>query len=160
MPIPESQLDTWSHQGSIIQSSDTYHSIKNVLEAGTTPYANKNFKVFLQGSYSNDTNIYTESDVDIIIRLDACFQSDLIQLTEEEKAEYKSVFSDATYTHVEFKRDVLSTLTKQYGSAVTPGDKAISIEASSYRSEEHTSELQSLMRISYAVFCANKKKNI
>src|SRR3546814_3219120 len=27
------------------------------------------------------------------------------------------------------------------------------------RSEEHTSELQSLMRISYAVFCLNKKNN-
>src|SRR3546814_9063399 len=30
----------------------------------------------------------------------------------------------------------------------------------SRRSEEHTSELQSLMRISYAVFCLKKKKNI
>src|SRR3546814_2444836 len=29
-----------------------------------------------------------------------------------------------------------------------------------HRSEEHTSELQSLMRISYAVFCLKKKKNI
>src|SRR3546814_2161231 len=29
----------------------------------------------------------------------------------------------------------------------------------STRSEEHTSELQSLMRISYAVFCLKKKKN-
>src|SRR3546814_5777685 len=28
------------------------------------------------------------------------------------------------------------------------------------RSEEHTSELQSLMRSSYAVFCLKKKKNI
>src|SRR3546814_5867671 len=28
------------------------------------------------------------------------------------------------------------------------------------RSEEHTSELQSLMRISYAVFCLKKKQNI
>src|SRR3546814_8344825 len=28
------------------------------------------------------------------------------------------------------------------------------------RSEEHTSELQSLMRISYAVFCLNKKKHL
>src|SRR3546814_7994125 len=28
------------------------------------------------------------------------------------------------------------------------------------RSEEHTSELQSLMRISYAVFCLTKKKHI
>src|SRR3546814_3559762 len=29
----------------------------------------------------------------------------------------------------------------------------------SSRSEEHTSELQSIMRISYAVFCVKKKKN-
>src|SRR3546814_4194575 len=32
-------------------------------------------------------------------------------------------------------------------------------QARSCRSEEHTSELQSLMRISYAVFCLKKKKN-
>src|SRR3546814_7545948 len=31
---------------------------------------------------------------------------------------------------------------------------------SSYRSEEHTSELQSLMRHSYAVFCLKKQKHI
>src|SRR3546814_4672064 len=31
--------------------------------------------------------------------------------------------------------------------------------ANSDRSEEHTSELQSLMRISYAVFCLKKKKD-
>src|SRR3546814_9280110 len=31
---------------------------------------------------------------------------------------------------------------------------------SGFRSEEHTSELQSLMRISYAVFCLQKKKQI
>src|SRR3546814_10227512 len=33
------------------------------------------------------------------------------------------------------------------------------LQSSSNRSEEHTSELQSLMRISYAVFCLKKKKN-
>src|SRR3546814_7599056 len=31
-------------------------------------------------------------------------------------------------------------------------------QADGFRSEEHTSELQSLMRISYAVFCLKKKK--
>src|SRR3546814_1501760 len=35
---------------------------------------------------------------------------------------------------------------------------ADSIELAVSRSEEHTSELQSLMRISYAVFCLKKKK--
>src|SRR3546814_2840730 len=37
--------------------------------------------------------------------------------------------------------------------------KSIAISALD-RSEEHTSELQSLMRISYAVFCLKKKKHI
>src|SRR3546814_10535428 len=38
-------------------------------------------------------------------------------------------------------------------AAVLPG-----VRADKRRSEEHTSELQSLMRISYAVFCLKKKK--
>src|SRR3546814_6991055 len=33
------------------------------------------------------------------------------------------------------------------------------LQREALRSEEHTSELQSLMRISYAVFCLKKKKN-
>src|SRR3546814_5216096 len=33
------------------------------------------------------------------------------------------------------------------------------MRAAGWRSEEHTSELQSLMRISYAVFCLKKKKS-
>lgn len=133
MPIPESQLETWSHQGSITQSSNTYNAIKSVLEASTTPYAGRNFKVFLQGSYGNDTNIYAESDVDIVIRLDDCFQSDLESLSDDEKSAYQKAFSDATYTHTDFKRDVLSVLEDQYGSAVKTGDKAIAIDASGSR---------------------------
>src|SRR3546814_4371798 len=41
-----------------------------------------------------------------------------------------------------------------------PGERAGLIHAAErrHRSEEHTSELQSLMRISYAVFCLKKKK--
>src|SRR3546814_3126249 len=38
-------------------------------------------------------------------------------------------------------------------------DAALFERMAARRSEEHTSELQSLMRISYAVFCLKKKKN-
>src|SRR3546814_8231776 len=41
--------------------------------------------------------------------------------------------------------------------AITAADGAI-VHHAGARSEEHTSELQSLMRISYAVFCLKKKK--
>src|SRR3546814_11662511 len=40
------------------------------------------------------------------------------------------------------------------------GDDDIGYDGAEARSEEHTSELQSLMRISYAVFCLKKKKEI
>src|SRR3546814_7316347 len=47
------------------------------------------------------------------------------------------------------------------GEDVGPRQEAIELPAElgrpSCRSEEHTSELQSLMRISYAVFCLQKK---
>src|SRR3546814_4132888 len=39
------------------------------------------------------------------------------------------------------------------------GEDAIEHLTAKYRSEEHKSELQSLMRISYSVFCLKKKKN-
>src|SRR3546814_6045245 len=43
------------------------------------------------------------------------------------------------------------------GCGVTTGVGAV-VNTAKVRSEEHTSELQSLMRISYAVFCLKKKK--
>src|SRR3546814_1270856 len=43
--------------------------------------------------------------------------------------------------------------------AITADQQAFAI-LGERRSEEHTSELQSLMRISYAVFCLKKKNNI
>src|SRR3546814_5047025 len=66
--------------------------------------------------------------------------------------------------------EVLVTPRPAQGGALRPderrGDRAGVLAASlgiderrfALRSEEHTSELQSLMRISYAVFCLKKKK--
>src|SRR3546814_1658545 len=48
----------------------------------------------------------------------------------------------------------------EYCSRELPRWNTISISGYHIRSEEHTSELQSLMRISYAVFCLKKKNKI
>jgi hypothetical protein len=133
MAIPEAQLATWSHQGAIAGSSSTYTTIKDALEAATTPYSGKQYKVFLQGSYGNDTNIYAESDVDIVIRLSDCFESDRTKLSTTEEAAWRAAHSDATYTHVHFKRDVLKVLADAFPNDVTVGDKAIAIKANGNR---------------------------
>lgn len=133
MAIPESQLDTWSHQGSVTQSSKTYGTVRSALLAGRTAYANKETKVFLQGSYGNATNIYAESDVDIVIVLRDCWQSDLTKLSEKEKQTYRGAYPDATYTYADFKRDVTKVLTDRFGTDVRVGNKAIAIAAGSGR---------------------------
>src|SRR3546814_2569255 len=46
-----------------------------------------------------------------------------------------------------------------WSAATASSFMATALLAALARSEEHTSELQSLMRISYAVFCLKKKKN-
>lgn len=133
MAIPESQLETWSHQGSITQSSNTYSSIKNVLKTQDSPYTSKNYKVFLQGSYGNDTNIYSESDVDIVIKLNDCFLHDLSELRQEQQEAFKAAHSNAGYKYANFKRDVFNVLTNMYGNDVTVGEKAIVIAANRNR---------------------------
>src|SRR3546814_7614644 len=45
-----------------------------------------------------------------------------------------------------------------FGCGIARGNVDILEAGEATRSEEHTSELQSLMRISYAVFCLKKKK--
>lgn len=132
MPIPESQLEIWSHQGSVQQSSATYQGIKATLEAGSD-YSDKNYKVFLQGSYGNDTNIFSESDVDIVIRLDDTFHHDLKNLSEQETAAFHSYFGAASYLYSDFKKDVIQVLGSKYGADVSEGEKAIAIKANGNR---------------------------
>jgi hypothetical protein len=134
MAIPANQLETWSHQGSITGSRDTYATVKRALEAATAPYTDRNFKVFLQGSYGNDTNIHTESDVDVVIRYDGAYYYDLDALSDDEKATYHRQYpSDATYSYGDFKKHVQAALTSAFSNSVKPGTKAIRIEANGSR---------------------------
>src|SRR3546814_2677248 len=57
--------------------------------------------------------------------------------------------STAFTTPSRVKKCVARSLTSKVGAVIA---------STPHRSEEHTSELQSLMRISYAVFCLKKKK--
>src|SRR3546814_2425643 len=60
------------------------------------------------------------------------------------------------------RRAISGWYERRYGVQIDPDSEAIVTIGSKEglaRSEEHTSELQSLMRISYAVFCLKKKTN-
>jgi hypothetical protein len=133
MPIPESQLETWSHQGAIQQSAATHETIKNVLNDTKSPYYPKSYHIFLQGSYGNDTNVYRDSDVDIVIRLNDTYYWDDAALSEAAKDNFQKSFSKAKYSYTDFRADVLSWLRTQYGASVSEGKKAISIKGEGSR---------------------------
>src|SRR3546814_10596719 len=63
---------------------------------------------------------------------------------------FKTAFSEQNVLETQFERFAFPTIACR-GRAASWGTGVL-------RSEEHTSELQSLMRISYAVFCLKKKK--
>src|SRR3546814_5554165 len=56
------------------------------------------------------------------------------------------------------RREVVPPILREQVGGVAEDDP-VKAHRRAHRSEEHTSELQSLMRISYAVFCLKKKKN-
>src|SRR3546814_10377638 len=74
----------------------------------------------------------------------------------------KSVGTSNPYNMIRATFEALGEQTSPKSVAQRRGKKVSDLikrgGASDRRSEEHTSELQSLMRISYAVFCLKKKK--
>jgi len=133
MPIPQTQFETWSHQGSITGSRTTYATIREALVAGTAEFSGRNTTVFLQGSYGNDTNIYAESDVDVVIGLHSTFFHDTSALTPVDLAVVKAGFRPATYQYADFKKHVTVALKQKFGDAVRPGEKAIKVTGNQYR---------------------------
>jgi hypothetical protein len=110
MTIPEVQLETWSHQGSVTQSKNTYATIKRALEDANAHYTDRNFEVYLQGSYGNDTNIFDESDVDIVICYKGAFFHDLTALPADQQSAFRAAMPDGTYLYSTFKGHVQTAL--------------------------------------------------
>jgi hypothetical protein len=133
MAVSEAQLETWSSQGSIQQSAATYKTISGVLNDTGSPYYLKNFETFLQGSYGNNTNIWADSDVDIVMRLSSVFYSDISDLTPDEKANYESKRSPAEYSLGKFKEEVTGWLTRNFGKGVDGSGKAIYVPGNGNR---------------------------
>ena len=117
------------------QSKDTYASVKGTLEDSKAPYCSRSYDApYLQGSYGNDTNVWRDSDVDVVFKLDAIYHKDVTRLSADELVLYnKDTGGAVTYNYFDFKKEVNAWLTKNYGTAVNPGKKAIFIKGEGNR---------------------------
>jgi hypothetical protein len=128
MGIPESQLETWSHQGAINTAKATHESIRKALRSYEWPEGVV-YEVYLQGSYKNDTNIRSDSDVDVVAQLNSTFYSNL---SEEQKRILR--LSPASYSWSDFRVDAFKALKDYYRqSLITDGNKSLKVKANSGR---------------------------
>jgi hypothetical protein len=131
--ISEAQLETWSQQGKTGQFTDTHKSISGNLLDGSAPYPVKNVEVFLQGSYGNDTNVWADSDVDIVLKHNGAFYYDISGMSENEQQAFKGVFStNAEYGYTQFKADAETWIKRLY-NGVQVGKKAVLVPGNNSR---------------------------
>lgn len=128
MPIPLSQLNTWTNPGALTTSSAAYASIRNALLKQISPMASRGVEIFLQGSYGNSTNIYGDSDIDVVVLYENTFHKDMSRLTPAQQQLHEATFPPATYHWRDLHHDVVAALQSHYGaSAVKPGNKSIKV---------------------------------
>jgi hypothetical protein len=131
--ISEAQLETWSAQGKTGQFTDTYDSIRGNLLDDMAPYPVKNCEIFLQGSYGNDTNVWADSDVDIVLKHNGAFCYDISGMSEKQQQAFKADFSkDAEYGYPQFKADA-ETWIKQLYDGAQVGTNAVFVSGSNGR---------------------------
>src|SRR3546814_3135301 len=117
-------------------------------------------KAFARHVYpGRDTGVPEVVELPVI---EGATQADIGRPGEEDLFKFNAQAAGRYTIETEGMTDVVMTLYSPAGILVAQDDDS-GVERNSKiaanRSEEHTSELQSLMRISYAVFCL-KKKNI
>ena len=126
MVIPESQLSQWSSHGSQTSSKQTHEAIRTALKFHTWPDG-VTYDFFLQGSYSNDTNIRGDSDVDVILKLNHTFHYECNMLSLDDQAKLKKLFQSPTYKWNNFRRDALTALNDNFSTSVNQGNKSIKL---------------------------------
>ena len=125
--IAERQLETWGSQGPTAQFTQTYNRIRDNLLHDGAPYPLAHTEVFLQGSYKNDTNVYGDSDVDIVHLHTGAFYKDLSRLTAEDRKAFDAAAGGAVaYGYADFRRDAIVYINRLYNNVHT-GGKALHI---------------------------------
>lgn len=134
MNIPEDQLRIWSHQGATETPQSIFKSVCTSVKNFNQWKQSFTYNPFIQGSYANSTNVYKDSDVDIVLELISIFFDDISQLPQEQQNLWTAHRNAATYTIIDFKNDIYNALTNSYKQeSITIGNKSIKISESLFR---------------------------
>lgn len=129
MGIPESQLKTWANRSQTDTAIRAHTDVRSLLSSNKSLVKEIPYRDYLQGSYRNNTNIYRDHDVDIVVELSGSFFFDDSRLATYDSQRLRSHITPATYELVSFRDRVLKTLVSHFGaSKVHNGNKAIRVD--------------------------------
>lgn len=138
MPIPESQLGTWSNSSRTDTAIRAHEDIRRYLEdrewlrSQHSPLRFQDFDVTLQGSYANYTNVFRDSDVDVLVRLKSPWYYHTSSLSMNEQIRFQYTHPSGAYSFWNFRRDVVEALQAAFGRyAVSLGNKAVRVPGES-----------------------------
>ncbi|MDD4495767.1 MAG: nucleotidyltransferase [Eubacteriales bacterium] len=115
--------------------SDTY---AYSISMRTNDYRRK-VKLFVQGSYANNTNVRTQSDVDIAVVQEEVFTTEYRDSSSTYPQSDKDYnFSTAEIPAKSFKDEVQECLVAKFGLDVERKDKSIKVHGNTYRKDADT----------------------
>jgi predicted nucleotidyltransferase len=132
MNYTEQQLMAWSKPVSTSEDNMCINAISAVTTALREKFGGK-ISIFLQGSYRNNTNVRQNSDVDIVMRFDDAFYSDLQRLNENDKAKYNASTTNYGYNFDQLKNDTEQALRMAFGTDVHRKNKCIEVRGNTFR---------------------------
>ena len=133
MNITEEQLTRWAKPPSETEEGKCQNAVSQITDAIRAKFGN-GVSIFLQGSYKNRTNVRLDSDVDIVVRHDDYYFSDVSGMSETDKQKYWANFNSSTYTFPQFKNDIQDVLINKFDiTVVERKNKCIRVKGSSQR---------------------------
>jgi len=122
----------WSKPASDTEEEKAAHAADMIRKAVReyAPLANRKIDVYATGSYRNNTNVRSDSDIAVV-----CRDSMFFRLPAGSTADTFGITTPATYSFAEFRRDLEAALRQKFGNAVHPGDKTFNVPENTCRLE-------------------------
>lgn len=131
MKYSESTLALWTRPASDTEEQkmeNTINMIKSAIDS-SKELEDLTIEIFVQGSYANNTNVRTSSDVDVCVMLKSTFYDEY----PDGKNRRDYGFVEGTISFDEYKRRVKTAIENKFGKAtVTEGNKSLKIRSNSY----------------------------
>lgn len=128
----EQKLRKWAQPPGEVETEKCDRAVRMIKAAidADEKLSKMDISVFAKGSYANRTNIPSDSDVDVAVRLNSLYYN----IYPEGSTAQTFGFVTATYIYEHFKAEVATAIVNYFGSAqVTIGNKAIQVHANTVR---------------------------